>query len=156
MRNHPATMIRCTPAHLLYLAENARPDEIEQYVKLTGLDVYDPRALASYFWNERGPKFTLIGRDGMPAIAGGYINVDEGVWQSFLVGTLKGWETDWRSITKAALWMIEAMFEVGAKRLETYVLSSRTKAIEWYERSLKLSLDDSYQNDLAKLYTRTA
>lgn len=134
----PENLIRCRNAHLQYLSERMRPDEIEQYVALTGADKFDADVAAAAFMRTPGHKFTLLGPDGYPACAGGYEEVFPGVWQSWMVGSCEGWEHGWRSITKASRWLMDALFDMGARRLQTNALASRTRAIEWYERGLGL------------------
>lgn len=149
MRKAPSNLVHCTPEHIAYLAAHARPDEIAQFKALGG------ESLADYCNTREGPKFTVLA-EGLPVAAGGYFLVDERTWQSWMVGTMDGWSRNWRSITKAVRWLIDAMMETCADRLETYVLTSRTKAIEWYERSLGFVRDDGYDDPVASLYVRVA
>jgi len=136
----PSNLVPCEADHLAYLAERARPDEIEQFLHFTKREVYVPEEMAKLFfqWANEGPCFTILGADGMPAASGGYIWRGDGVWESWMVGSSHGWESNWRALTKGVRWVINAMFQIGAKRLETYVLPTRTQAIEWYERGLGL------------------
>lgn len=134
----PANVVPCKNGHLLYLCERMRPDEIEQYVALSGATQYDPEVAARGFMNIGGLKFTVLGTDFLPVASGGYEEVRPGVWLSWMVGSMDGWSTHWRSMTKGARWLMSGLFEMGARRLETRVLCSRTRAIEWYERSLGL------------------
>jgi len=55
-----------------------------------------------------------------------------------MVGSMHGWDNNWRALTKAVRWLIDSMFKIGAKRLETRVLPTRTQAIKWYEHGLGL------------------
>jgi hypothetical protein len=150
MRKAPSSMVPCLPVHVEYLAARARPDEIEQYHAL-GCG----GSIADYCNSRQGPKFTVLA-DGLPVAAGGYFLVGERTWQSWMLGTMDGWTHHWRSITKAVRWLLDAMLETCADRLETYVLSARTKAIEWYERSLFLVRDEGYDDPVASLYVRVA
>jgi hypothetical protein len=150
MRKAPSNMVPCLPVHVEYLAAHARPDEIAQFNALGG-----EGSIADYCNSRRGPKFTVIA-DGLPVAAGGYFLVDERVWQSWMLGTMDGWRDHWRSITKAVRWLIDAMLETCADRLETYVLSSRTKAVEWYERALSFVRDDGFYDPVSSLYVRIA
>lgn len=150
MRKAPSNLVHCDPWHIAYLAELARPDEIAQFQALG-----ESGSLADYCNSRQGPKFTVLA-NGMPIAAGGYFLVDDRVYQSWMIGTMDGWRDHWRSITKAVRWLIEAMLETCADRLETYVLSSRTKAIEWYERALGFVREEGYENPVASLYVRVA
>lgn len=134
----PSNVVPCRNAHLQYLCERMRPDEIEQYLALTGAKDYDPDVAARGFQNLNGLKFTVLGPDGLPVAAGGYEEVQPGVWNSWMVGSMEGWGTSWRSMTKATRWLMDGLFEMGARRLQTQALASRARAIEWYERSLGL------------------
>jgi hypothetical protein len=62
-----------------------------------------------------------------------------GVWQSWMVGTQAGWDNHWRSITKGCRWLADQLFDQGARRLQTSALASRTWAIDWYVKSLKMT-----------------
>lgn len=134
----PSNVVACRNAHLQYLCERMRPDEIEQYLAFTDTDSYDPDVAALGFMNLPGMKFTVVDRDRMPVAAGGYWEVSPGVWQSWMVGSCDGWAAHWRSLTKAVRWLMASLFNMGARRLQTNGLASRTKAIEWYERALGL------------------
>lgn len=121
----------------MYLARNMRPDEIAQWLQFTGKATYEPREVVAFCVHKRGPSFTVLGDDGYPAAAGGYFLIGDGVWQSWMLSTIDGWNHNWLSITKAVRWLMDAMFTLdGVKLLQTYVLAERTKAIEWYTRSL--------------------
>jgi hypothetical protein len=56
-----------------------------------------------------------------------------------MVGTEEGWAEQWRALTKATRWLMDALFTLGAVRLQTTCLASRTKAREWFEESLLLT-----------------
>jgi len=122
-----------------------RPDEIEQYLAFVPAQTFDHEAAAVGFMNTPGLKFSLLGPDGFPACAGGYHEVLPGVWQSWMVGSCDGWKDGWRSITKASRWVADGLFEAGARRLQTNCLASRTRAIEWYERGLKLVREGTWR-----------
>lgn len=141
----PSNVVPCRNVHLMYLCERMRPDEIEQYRALVDGREYDPETAARNFMLAGGHKFTVLGPDGFPAVAGGYEEVFPGVWQSWMAGTMAGWATSWRSITKASRWMMDGLFELGARRLQTNALASRAQTIEWYERSLGLVREGTWR-----------
>ena len=144
---YPRNMVPFKPEHLFYLAANARQDEREQWEYFHGKP-YDPRDVTAYVLRQKGPAFTVMGCDGNPAVAGGYFYVSPGVWQSWMLGTPLGWILNWRSITKATRWLVWAMFQIGAKRLETFVQPSRARTCEWYCRAMGL------QRESDSLYAR--
>lgn len=133
----PSAMIECRNAHIVYVCERMRPDEIEQWVAFTGTE-WNPEIAAGVFINKLGPKFTVLGPDNLPAAVGGFEEVLPGVWQSWMAGTPEGWATSWRAITKGCRWLMEALLAGYARRLQTNALAHRVEAIEWYERSLGL------------------
>lgn len=137
----PSNLVRCLPAHLAYLAERMREDEIEQFLAFTGYESYTPEAIIQEIDAMEGPKFTVLQADGYPAAAGGYFYVGEGVWQSWMLGTMEGWEKNWRSLTRATRWLMDALLSCGAKQLQTFVIASRTHTMEWYARSLKMDCE---------------
>lgn len=151
----PRSMVKFRPEHARYVAERMRPDEIAQYQRMYNQKAYDPNALLQLLKDFEGPAFTVLDENGLPAACGGYFYVSPGVWRSWMMGTVRGWGKRWRSLTKAARWLIDGMFTtVGAQRLETTVLASRTKAMEWYERGLGLTRE-SEENGIV-LFVRTA
>lgn len=121
---------------ILMLCSNARPDEIEQYEALIG--PWDMDDAANGFYNRAGIKFSLVNDDNISICAGGWDEIIPGVWQSWMVGTEQYWERYWRSITKYSLRTMQGLFDMGARRLQTNALASRTKACEWYMRGLKM------------------
>ncbi len=137
----PANMIECKNWHISYLCERLREDEREQFVALFVVDAFDAERVAAHLIGLTGPRFAVIGADGMPVAAGGFHSVQPGVWESWMVGSAEGWSTHWRSMTKASRWLMRALFESGARRLQTHALSSRTLAGEWYVRCLDLKLE---------------
>lgn len=152
----PTNLVHCQPEHVRYLAQRMRPDEIEQWLAFSGEPVYRPESIVDYVLAERGTNYTVMGEDGIPAVAGGYFCLRVGVWQSWMVGTLDGWALHWRSITKAVRWLIAALLEVGAQRLETYVIASRVRAMDWYVRGMGLTLDPTYTEAGVFRYVRVA
>ena len=135
----PSRVVKTRPLDILFVAQNMRPDEIEQLIAIRDVEGYDPDETAVWFMNKLGPKFTLLDKNGLPICVGGYEPVLPGVWQSWMLGTMEAWETDWRSITKACRWLAEELFLAGARRLQCNALASRTAACEWYVRSLKMT-----------------
>jgi hypothetical protein len=137
----PANIIRCKLIHLHYLCARARDDERHQFAVLSDHEVYDPELAWAEFaaLTLRGPHFTALDDDNMPAAAGGYHLVRDGVWQSWMVGTDEGWDRHWRSITKGCRWLMDGLFDGGARRLQTSALASRGEAIHWYIEGLKMT-----------------
>ena len=97
---------------------------------------YDPEMAAKQLIGLSGVKFTGLGKDGMPIYAGGFFELRPGVWESWMVGSMEGWATHWRHMTKTARWLMQSLLDTGARRLQTSVLASRVKTCEWYVRSL--------------------
>lgn len=138
----PSGVVPFRMGHALYLTHRMRPDEIEQYVALSGAEEFDPDVAALGWCNTPGAKFTLVDSQGVPIIAGGYIpHPIEGVFDSWMVGTMDGWEKHWREITKASRWLADSLLEAGARRLQTMCLASREQTMEWYIRSLRMEPD---------------
>jgi hypothetical protein len=143
---HPPSNVReCRNWHIQYVCDHMRADEVDQYRAVSGAVDYRPDDAAAVFIAMPGHKFTVIGADGLPAACGGYQEVMPGVWQSWMVGTEPGWKTNWRAITKACRWVMEGLFAMDARRLQTNSLASRTQAIEWYERGLGLVREGTWR-----------
>jgi len=130
----PRSVITPSLMVLEYLCARARPDEVDQYEAITGRD-YDPEAAAVAFWSGGKWALAVAHPDGRPAAAGGYEQVSEGVWQSWMVGTPEGWAEMWIDIHRATRFLTEALVDSGlARRLQTNALAERKQAHEWYKR----------------------
>lgn len=141
MKTAPSYVVPCSAWHILFLVDNMRADEIEQYIALTGAETYRKDVVVSGMLNMMltGPAFTVVGADGLPVSAGGYTEVIPGVYNSWMVGTQAGWDKYWRRITIGTRWVMDFMFEeMGARRLQTSALVSRDAACWWYQKSLKM------------------
>ncbi|MBB3802056.1 hypothetical protein FHR47_002304 [Xanthomonas arboricola] len=138
----PSNIIACKAAHLVYLAGCMRETEQRQFLAVTGLAEYDPEVGAHWLINvakrSGGYAFTAVMDDNTPAAAGGFEPVAPGVWQSWMVGSEEGWAQQWRSLTKAACWTADRIFDAGAHRVQTTALVDRKEAIVWFQRSLRM------------------
>lgn len=132
------TLTRPTLRDLIVLCAQMRPDEIEQYLAFHEVDGWDFEEAAHRFYGLPGVKFSLLGPEGEPIVAGGYFRLHGNVWRSWMCGTMETWGAHWRSITEATRFVMECLLEDGATRLETLVLESREKTCHWYEKGLKL------------------
>lgn len=132
-----SNVIPCTLKHLIYLCERMRDDERAQYMALSGAATFVPEVAAVGFFNTPGLKFTVLGSDCYPAAAGGAEEIGPGVWQTWMVGSPDGWSKAWRSLTRAASWMIGGILEQdGARRVQATCLCVRSAASTWFERAL--------------------
>lgn len=130
----PGSVITPSLTVLTYLCERARPDEVDQFEQLTHAP-YDPEAAAVAFWRAGKWSLAVAHPNGEPAAAGGYEEVQPGVWQSWMVGTVKGWDEMWVDIHRATRFLTETLVDSGlARRLQTSALAKRTEALEWYGR----------------------
>jgi len=121
-----------------YLAHRMRPDEIAQWLALTGLRDYDPDVAARAFLAIRGPAFTVVDDTSkLPVCCGGFEEIRPGIWQPWMMGTMDGWAQHWRFMTKVSRRLMRDLFAKGARRIETYALASRKDAHEWYARGLQ-------------------
>lgn len=128
---------------LVVLCAQMRPDEIEQWQALMDPDCFtasgrfDFEKGAVLLYNLPGLKFSLFCGDTL-VVAGGYFDNGNGVYRSWMVGTMETWSRHWRSITEATNFVMECMLEDGVRRLETLALSSRTLTAKWYTKGLKM------------------
>ena len=149
-----------TLCDLIALCAKMRPDEIDQLKAMTGAEKFDFEAAAVGFYQTPGIKFLLVDVKGEPIVAGGFEQIQPAVWHSWMTGTMAAWETHWRSITEASRFVMECLFEDGARRIQTYALADRTEACRWYERGLKMRHEGTMQawahdgRDVA-IYSRT-
>src|ERR1700755_86377 len=112
--NRPSCMEKSTLQHLLYLADHMRYEERAQYEK-TFAKPYNAKECAMFCWKLPGPKFTVI--DHVPLAAGGCAYEGAGTFELWMVGSSEGWDRKWRSLTKAARWLIDAVFEAGGRKV---------------------------------------
>lgn len=138
MNPPPKNLVKAKHADILLLCQNMRPDEIEQMQAFFDLDEYDADAAALILMNKQGPKFTLLDNNGHPVCSGGWEPVGHGIMQSWMVGTMAGWDRHWRSITKSSRWLMDTLLDNGIRRLQTNALASRVDACRWYTDGLKM------------------
>lgn len=132
-----SNVIPCTLKHLIYLCERMRDDERAQYMALSGSVDFAPEVAAVGFFNTPGLKFTVLGPDHLPAAAGGAEEIGPGVMQTWMVGSPEGWSTTWRSLTRAASWLVGGLLEQdGVRRVQATCTCARGAAAIWFERSL--------------------
>ena len=142
MTSNPATKMPKIPASAIppslliydYLARNMRADEIEQF-KALAFTEFDPETAAVNFWSAGPWALCIVHADGTPAAAGGYRQVEPGIWQSWMVGTERGWSEMWLDIHRATRALTERLVGSGlARRLQTKCLASREQAMSWYPK----------------------
>jgi hypothetical protein len=121
---------------LRFLCERARPDEIEQWVALTGTP-WEPEIVAADLAARVGPQFVLLDKRGTPVVAGGFEYLIPGVWQAWMVGTVDGWRQHWRAITLNTNRIMRMVLR-HERRIELLALASRTQTCTWYERGLRM------------------
>jgi hypothetical protein len=125
-----------TMVDLLRLAASARPDEIAQYESLLGR-AWNVDDVANDHYNRGGVKFALIDpATDIAVVAGGYEMIGPQVWQSWMIGTMDAWGKHWFKITRETRRVMDALFDSGARRLQTCAVASRTEACDWYMRGL--------------------
>lgn len=148
------------------LCAQMRPDEVEQWRALVDPDCMsngrlDFEKAAVWCYQVPGLKFSLFAGDRL-LLAGGYFQVTDGVYRSWMVGTMDAWRDHWRSITEATRFVMDCIFEDGsARRLETYVLDSRALTAKWYARGLKMEREGvlrgyGYGGENVAVYSRLA
>ena len=132
----PSNVVVTKNWHIQYLCDHMRPDEIENYLAVTGADCFRPDVCAIGLMNTQGLKLTVLDDKAMPIICGGVTPIIEGVYAMWMVGTTQSWDAHWRKITKCAKWLVNHVFTQGARRVEIESITTRTKAIEWYKKAL--------------------
>jgi hypothetical protein len=137
MRNvRPATLI-----DLIHVCRHMRPDEIEQTLAFGYADAYDPDDAAVSLYRQPGPKLAVLGRDGMPVMVGGAMEIGPGVYSGWTAGTMEGWQTEWRHITRVTRRFIEELLAGPAHRVQLTALASRARACHWYTKGLKMQAE---------------
>ena len=122
-----------------YLARNMRPDEIDQFVAMTGVGEYNPDIAARCLAAIPGYTWVLVGEDGLPFLVGGFQPIRPGVYEGWLAGTMAGWERHGFAITRICRRQMDALLRTEAHRVQIPALASRTAAHVWYERGLGMT-----------------
>lgn len=146
----PSNVVAARPAHLVYLAGEMREEEREQFLVVSGADEFSEDAAALWLLDTLRASgtcaFTVLCADNLPAACGGFREVSPGVWQSWMVGSERGWAEQWRSITKGTRWLMDHLLGTHAHRLQTSALATRRRAIAWFQRSLGLKPEGVFRN----------
>lgn len=133
MTRCPSNVVPIRWQDVFYLCERMRPDEREQLDAFFDLSDED---IPRFFLGKTGPAYTLVDANGLPLVCGGWESVADGVMQSWMIGSMDAWATNWRGITKASRWIMDELLSRGVRRLQTNALASRVEACEWYVRGL--------------------
>jgi hypothetical protein len=141
----PSNIIPTRNWHVLYIAERMRPDEISHWLAVTGAKEYDPEVAAAGFINTPGLRFTVTNRDGTPAFIVGWYEAAPACWIGWAIGTMAGWDEQWRSITKAVVWLLGEVERNGARHMAISTIAERLDARRWYRRSLKLTYEGRHR-----------
>jgi len=141
MKNPPANLVQARPWHFIHLAEHLRPDEQRHVMALSGADTYSADVAAAAAISAEGMRFALLDDAGVPIVAGGFVPVRGDCWEAWMMGSIEGWETRYRCISRAVRWSMEQMFDHGARRLQITTLADRFDALDWYERALGMHCD---------------
>jgi hypothetical protein len=119
-----------------HLARNMRPDEIDQFLALSGLSEYVPDVAARAFALTGGLVWAVVNDANRAVLVGGFQPVRPGVFDAWLVGTMENWAAHGRAFTRICRRQIQALLADGAHRVQIAALASRTGAHEWYQRGL--------------------
>jgi hypothetical protein len=121
-----------------YVTRRMRPDEIAQYLALTGDAEFSPDGCARVLANVAGPQYVFVDAEGAALLVGGFIPQRPGVFRAWMAGTMEGWGHYGKTYTRIARRAIRGLLDAGAHRIEIVSLASRHAAHEWYERGLGL------------------
>ena len=126
---------------LLKLCCNPQPDEIEQYISMTGEDWVVDKVAADLYQKE-GIKFVLL-EDDEPLVAGGFDYISPGVWQTWMLAKDDVWNVYGKEITRHCRKIMDELLNSHARRIQCWALASRTQACEWYEKGLKMEREST-------------
>lgn len=134
-------LLKPTLRELIAICARMREDEIQQWVALVDPEPFDFERAAHYCYSLPGVKFTVMGPNQEPLVAGGYFPMQNGVLRSWMVGTQDAWDAHWRSITEASRFVMDCLLDDGNRRLETLALSSRVLTGKWYTKGLGMQVE---------------
>jgi hypothetical protein len=117
-----------------YIAKRMRPDEIAQFLAVSGLAAYDADLAARAYAMTPGPTFALVDGYNRPLILGGFVPKRRGVYEAWLAGTMDAWRDHWYRITRECVRQMDNLLTLNAHRIEVCALASRVQTHAWYER----------------------
>lgn len=127
-------LVVATAADIACITANMRPDEIRQWLALTGAATYNADIAARTAIAAGGPAWALVDDAGRPIAVGGYHVERPGVASLWMMGTMAGWGAHWRGITRTCKRMVADLLAGGFHRVEVTSLATRECAHAWYRR----------------------
>jgi hypothetical protein len=121
------------------IAKTMRPDEIAQFLAMSGMREYVPDIAAKAWINSPGPAFVVVDRDNKPLAVSGFTPVHDGVYEAWAAAPLRTWQRHWRAVTKYCVRQMSALLEADAHRIQICALATRTEAHAWYEKGLHMT-----------------
>lgn len=120
-----------TLAELLHACLHCPADEARQ-AALLGDGSFDAEVIAANLHLRTGPRWAGY-CDGKLISAGGFHELRPGVWQDWMINTSEAFDPQhWRTVTKYARRIMDAMLKTDAHRLQCVSLASRIDAHRWY------------------------
>lgn len=128
--------------HLDAILPDMRPDEIEQYLAVTGETDYCPVSAAYEMARIVGPRWSIVDNDGKPLVTGGVQWLREGVGRAWMAGTMQAWQQHGIGITRICRKNFERCIDGGHfDRIEILALPHREGARDWYVRGLRFEYE---------------
>ena len=113
------------------------PEEVEQYEAITGERFHATQAAANRYL--RASPSWGIATPEEPLCVGGFDCVRPGVWRTWMLTRPMAFEpANWRIVTRYCRQAVDRVMESGANRVECEALASRTQALRWYEKGLRM------------------
>lgn len=123
-----------------YIAERMRPDEVANFLAMSGLDEYVPDVAARSWVMAEGTSFAMLDRSGLPVVVWGFCPIRKGVYEAWAAAPMDGWNRYWRAFTKTCRRQMDEMLTSGdAHRIQVCTLASRVEAHAWYEKGLHMA-----------------
>jgi hypothetical protein len=119
-----------------HLARNMRPDEIDQYLALSGMDEYVPDIAARFLASTPGYVWLMVDENNLPFLVGGLIPIRKGVYEAWLAGTMEGWAKHGLAITRFCRKQVDNVLKTDGHRVYVVALTGRHQAHAWYERGV--------------------
>jgi RimJ/RimL family protein N-acetyltransferase len=126
----------CALEHILAVARNIAPEELQVYYEMTG-QVFEPDDIAARVWLSGGRNWVFWETvERVPLAVGGYHEMRPGAWSSWFMPTPLAWSRDYaQELTERVAQTLRNMLDSpDVRRLETVTLASRSRARKWYER----------------------
>lgn len=128
------TLEKLTIQNCLYIAENIRQSDADEWLALSGQKDFDYQALALACYSSNDCGWTGA-EAGNARFVAGFSAVRLGVYRTWMLAHYLSWEACGKEMTEVVAASIGSMLaNDGVRRIETVCLAKNARARRWYDR----------------------